>query len=256
MVEHDLGRQEQLLGFCFDGTGYGSDGTLWGGETMLADYSSYQRLAHLSPMPIVGGDSALRSPYRLALTYLWACSLDPEGLPCSHACPQAEAQVLQRQWQLGRFVSTSSVGRLFDAVASIIGVCQKVTFEGQAAMLLEACADWQESGAYEFDARWQVAELLAQVVADVRRGLDKGCISARFHRALARAVTYQAELLGADRVGLSGGVFQNRLLLERTVSELEQARVKVLWHQRVPTNDGGLALGQIAVAGTGDLFTG
>ena len=251
MAEHGLDPHQQLLGFCFDGTGYGPDGTIWGGEVLLADYGSYQRLGHLRPMPIVGGDQAVRSPYRLALAYLWACQLDPCGLACERACPAPEAQVLHRQWQLGRFVTTSSVGRLFDVVASLCGICQQVTFEGQAAMLLEACVDSQELAAYEFDQRWQVDELLSQVVADVRNGVAAGRVSARFHRALARAVASQANALGADRVGLSGGVFQNRLLLEASVQELEQAGVQVLWHSQLPPNDGGLALGQIAVAGLG-----
>lgn len=251
MAEHGLDTHQRLLGFCFDGTGYGPDATIWGGEVLWADYSSYQRLGHLSPMPIVGGDQAVRSPYRLALAYLWACQLDPCGLACERACPTPEARVLYRQWQLGRFVTTSSVGRLFDVVASLCGICQQVTFEGQAAMLLEACADSQERTAYEWDQRWQVSELLSQVVADVRNGVAAGRISARFHRALARAVARQASALGADRVGLSGGVFQNRVLLEACLQELERAGVQVLWHTQLPSNDGGLALGQIAVAGLG-----
>lgn len=247
MAEHGLGANEELLGFCFDGTGYGPDHTLWGGEVLRAGYERCQRLAHFSPMPIVGGDGALRHPYRLALTYLWQAGLDPAGLACEQAATRAERDLLHRRWQLGQSVSTSSAGRLFDVVASLCGVCQEVTFEGQAAVWLEACADEQAGGSYDFD--WNVPQLLAQVVSDLRCGVRPGTISARFHRGLAAAVRATAVAAGAERVGLTGGVFQNRILLKLCVQELEVAGVQVLWHRRVPANDGGLALGQLAVAG-------
>lgn len=245
MVEHKLTPGQELLGFCFDGTGYGPDATIWGGECLLASYSGYRRMAHLTPMPVVGGDSSIRCPYRLALTYLWACQLDDRGIEC----PGHEATLLRKQWELGNFVATSSMGRLFDVVSCLTGLCQKVTFEGQAAMLLQNCYDAEELGAYDFDQRWDVAELLAQVVADVAHRLAPGRISARFHRALARAIRLQAKAFGADRVGLTGGVFQNRQLLELTVHELNQVGVEALWHRQIPPNDGGIAVGQIAVAG-------
>lgn len=244
MTEHHFRPDESLVGFCFDGTGYGPDGTLWGGETLLASYQSYQRLAHLTPMPIVGGEAALRSPYRLALTYLWACRLESDVIECE----PKEAGWLHRQWQLGRQVMTTSLGRLFDVISVLCGCCRQVTFEGQAAWLLQECFEESACGCYHLDTRWEVAELLTQVLADLAAGATPGQVSARFHRALARAMREQAVSLGADRVGLSGGVFQNRILLKLAVEELSSAGIQVLWHRQVPPNDGGLALGQLAVA--------
>lgn len=248
MAEHGLPEGEPLLGFCFDGTGYGSDQTLWGGEVLLASYSDFQRLGHLSPMPLVGGEGAIRHPARLALTYLWNSGLDPEGTASEAALSAVQRDLLRRRWQLGHGVPSTSVGRLFDVVASVCGVCQEVTFEGQAALWLEACLDDSAGGRYDLGLPWDTAALLAQVLADVRAGQPPGAISARFHRALAEAVRAQAVALGAERVGLSGGVFQNRYLLEATVNGLEAAGITPLWHRQVPSNDGGLALGQLAVA--------
>lgn len=249
MAEHGLSPQTELLGFCFDGTGYGTDQTLWGGEVLRASYAGFERLAHLSPMLLVGGEGALRHPCRLALTYLWSAGLDPSGLACESAVTAVECGLLERRWQLGQGVLTTSVGRLFDVVASLCGICQQVTFEGQAAVWLEARVDEAAHGRYELSKNWDVAGLLAQVLADLRAGVSCQIISTRFHRGLARAVRDTAVALGADRAGLTGGVFQNRYLLKTTVQELESAGVQALWHRQVPSNDGGLALGQLAVAG-------
>ncbi|MFP4321344.1 MAG: carbamoyltransferase HypF [Anaerolineales bacterium] len=254
LAEHGHSGARPVLGVCFDGTGYGTDGTIWGGEFLLADYADFQRLAHLKPLPLPGGDAAVRRPYRIAAAYCLACGLDvPEELPLS---PQ-EAAILAQQ--LARGVNTpltSSMGRLFDAVSALLGVCTATSYEGQAAILLEARADPQAEGAYAFKSTAQgydPAPVLAGLLADLRVGVPVPTLAGRFHNSVARLiVTVCADLAraaGVQEVALSGGVFQNVTLLAKTLPLLEQAGLTALVHRRVPPNDGGLALGQAMIAG-------
>ena len=262
LAEAGIGPDEPVIGVAFDGTGWGEDGAIWGGEILLADLRQARRLWHLAYVPLPGGDAAVRAPWRMALAWLhragepWA-----EDLACvTHAAPR-QRQAVQRLLSpeavsLGLVAPpTSSMGRLFDAVASLIGVRQEVRDEAQAAVELEALADPAEPAAFDFafnGAVFDAAPVIREIVKQQRAGVAAATLSARFHNAVAAAVAEAcrraATLTGVRRVALSGGVWQNLFLLERTVARLQQAEFEVVLHRRVPTNDGGVALGQAAVA--------
>lgn len=259
---------EPVIGFSFDGTGYGTDGAIWGGEVLLAGRTAFDRSAHLRYIPLPGGDSAVQRPYRTALSHLWAAGVEwLPALPPVAACPPAERALLLRQLDTGfNCVPTSSMGRLCDAVAALAGVCQEATYEAQAAIELEALApssvtvdpsELARSG-YEFHyvesggtTVVDAALLMRQIAADVLAGRPAGWVSTHFHAALAQMIVRIASAerarTGIGRVALSGGVFQNVVLLSAAVSELRRAGFAVLVHRRVPPNDGGLALGQAAI---------
>jgi hydrogenase maturation protein HypF len=259
-----------VLGVCFDGTGYGEDGSIWGGEFLLVDGPTVRRLAHLKPVPLPGGDASIRRPYRQALAHLWAAGVPwDSALPCVAACPPAEARVLAQQLPRGiGCVPTSSMGRLFDAVAALVGLRPIVTYEAQAAMELEALAARQLAGAcdgdgdeaYRFawtaDARGPLVvdagPVVAAVAADVCAAVPAARVAARFHAAVVQMIVEVVrQLVVRERVaavGLTGGVFQNVLLTEWVSQRLRDGGVHVLTHRAVPCNDGGLALGQAGVA--------
>lgn len=259
MAENGLTGDRPVIGVAFDGTGYGDDGAIWGGEFLLADYASYRRLYHLAYIPMPGGDKAVREPWRLALAWLHKAGIGWED----HLAPVAASTSEQRAVllnQIERNVNapvTSSVGRLFDAVSALAGVRQSVNYEAQAAIEFEALADTAEREAYELDISRQTGivdplPLIRHMVADLRVGTTTPVIAARFHNGMARMV---AEVCGAIRddcrvneVALSGGVWQNISLLSRAVELLQVQGFSVYLHSQVPANDGGLALGQAAVA--------
>ncbi|MFD9981233.1 carbamoyltransferase HypF [Streptomyces massasporeus] len=257
MAEHGLDGTTPVIGVAFDGTGYGDDGTVWGGEILLADYAGFRRYARLSPAPLPGGDAGVANPCRLALARLWAAGLPWDAdLPCVTACPPQELAVLQRQLPGGlACVPTSSMGRLFDAVSSLVGVCHRAGYEAQAALELEAAAAsaWgADRSAYTFADGFDPAPVLSALVADLRRGTPAAVLAARFHRAVARAVAESCrrarEDTGLATVALSGGVFANALLEQECARLLTEDGFAVLRHGEVPPNDGGLALGQLVVA--------
>jgi hydrogenase maturation protein HypF len=257
MAEHQLDGSEPVIGFSFDGTGYGTDGAVWGGEVLVADYHGFNRVSHLKYVPLVGGDSAVKRPYRLALAHLWAAGIDwDEHLPCVQACPSTELDIIRRQLETElNSVPTSSMGRLFDAVASLSGVRQKVTYEAQAAIEFEAIAAADYHGSYAFalnDDVFDAAPVIYAVAQDVLSGVGAPIIAARFHRAVADlALSLSIKLrtqTGLPAVALSGGVFQNVTLLTQTVKLLQEAGFAVYYHRLVPPNDGGLALGQAIIA--------
>ncbi len=258
MVENNLPDQRAVIGVAFDGTGYGTDGAIWGGEFLVADYRGYIRAAHLKYVPLPGGDAATRHPYRIALSYLssagieWAADLAPV-----QAADPIERVTIARQIEMMiNAPSTSSMGRLFDAVASILSVRQEVNYEGQAAIELEALADRNETSAYPISIDWQFAidvdSIIRSIVADVRSGVSTPILSARFHNSIALIVREVCKSLrnrdGLNEVALSGGVFQNVTLLKRTLELLRAENFKVYTHRLVPPNDGGLALGQAVIA--------
>ncbi|MFD9125252.1 carbamoyltransferase HypF [Kitasatospora sp. NPDC059571] len=267
MAEHGLDGSRPVLGIAFDGTGYGTDGAVWGGEVLVADYDGFRRFAHLGYVPLPGGDAAVERPYRMAVAHLWAAGLprDPD-LACVRACPAGELRLLEQQLARGfNCVPTSSMGRLFDAVSSLAGVCHRVGYEAQAAVELEAAAlACRSSGTpYSFRIREDggplVAEagpVLAAVVADVRSGAGADVIARRFHGAVTdlvvRLTVRAAEQHGLDTAALTGGVFANALLAADCARRLRSAGLTVLRHRLVPPNDGGLALGQLVVAGRTD----
>jgi hydrogenase maturation protein HypF len=260
MTEHGL--TEAVLGFAFDGTGYGPDGAVWGGEVMVVDYKGYQRVAHLRYVPLAGGDTSVRRPYRMALAHLWAAGLPwDDDLAPVRACPPDERRVLRHQLETGLGCApTSSMGRLFDAVASLAGVRQKVDYEAQAAIELEGLARevGDDGTGYRFavDASASPAlidptPVLAALVDDLRCGEPPDVVGARFHVGVADLVARLAGHGGGRRVALSGGVFQNALLVRLVVNRLRAKGMEPITHRRVPANDGGIALGQLMIGISG-----
>lgn len=234
------------LGVSWDGTGYGVDGAIWGGEFFRVDGSSYERVAHLRPFQLPGGDAAVREGWRSAASLLFE----------AHGAAAADARVRTMLERKINVVPTTSVGRLFDAVASISGLAQQNRFEGQAAMLLEnEIGVLRTEGAYPLSGGdW--GPTIAAVVEDKRAGVAVPVIAARFHNALVNWILEVAEQNGLKQVVLSGGVYQNRYLTERAAALLESRGFVVHTHQRVPPNDGGIALGQAVMTGTLGLGNG
>jgi hydrogenase maturation protein HypF len=256
----DNGMTGPVIGVAFDGVGLGTDGGAWGGEFLIADLAGFTRVAHLTEVPMPGGDMAARQPWRMALAHLDAAYAgDP---PVGLAVAMRQAQRWDRVLSVARSgvnaPLTSSAGRLFDAVSSLLGVRDVVTYEGQAAIELEAVADRGETGTYAVSvsddtvARVQVVDLVRAVTEDLVSGTSVSVIAARFHHALSDVVVRVCgqlrEAHALSTVALSGGVFQNALLLGRCVEGLEAAGFAVLTHRQVPPNDGGISLGQAAVA--------
>lgn len=257
----DNGLDGDVIGVAFDGLGYGEDGRLWGGEFFVADYATARRMAHLSYVPMPGGAQAIREPWRMAAIYLHRALGDEflhSGLPFVQRLNRRAWWMLKQMAARGiNSPETSSVGRLFDAVASLIGVRDAVNYEGQAAIELEALAvcDGELGYEFEFDATRGIIEaipVIRQIAADLHDGVTAEVISSRFHRGVGKMIEIVArrirEQQGLNRVALSGGVFQNRVLLEITSKLLSAAGFEVFTHHRVPTGDGGIALGQAAVA--------
>lgn len=262
LAEHGIAGR--ALGVTWDGTGYGTDATIWGGEFLLGDAAAFQRVARLRPFSLPGGDAAVREPRRVALAVLWEmwgeAALEREDLAPIRALAAAERRVLGSMLAGGlRSPSTTSAGRLFDAVAALLDLRQTVSFEGQAAMALEFIACAAEDRAYPIEvgntttADGELLELdwrplVEAVLEDSRRGVDAGIIAARFHNALVEALVAVAQAIAEPRVALTGGCFQNLMLTERAARRLREAGFEVWLHRQVPANDGGLCLGQLAVA--------
>ncbi len=257
MADNGLTGDSPVIGLAFDGTGYGADGAIWGGEVLVADYASFRRAAHLAYFPLPGGDAAIRRPARVALALLWSLGLewDDRLPPCADLCAE-ERLALRLQLERGlNTLPTSSLGRLFDAAAALAGMRQRVNYEAQAAIEFEAAADPDEAGAYPFDLRGEVLDprpAILALLADRAAGVSLAAVSARFHNGLAQATRQVCARLRAETgltaVALSGGVWQNMLLLRRTVAALTADGFAVYVHRRVPANDGGIALGQALVA--------
>ncbi len=254
MAEHALDPDSRILGFAFDGTGYGDDGTIWGGEVLDADARGYDRVAHLAPVPLPGGDAAIRHPSRVALAHLWAADITwSEDLPPVAAHTDEELRLAARQFETGfGTIPTTSMGRLFDAIASLLGLRHDISYEAQAAIDLEiAATKGRVLPAPHFAGVEGVidpAPFIVWLVAALREGARVEDLARTFHEEVARVVETVAARQGAGLVGLTGGVFQNALLTERCVDRLERSGVEVLTHRLVPPNDGGLALGQAFVA--------
>ena len=258
LAENNWDSAEPVIGLAFDGTGYGSDGTIWGGEVLLAGYHGFERRFHLLPARLPGGDLAVRKPARTALSYLLLAGLDPleADLPSASYLGKEEAQAVIHQVQSGfNAPLTSSLGRLFDAAASLLGICHEVSFEAQAAAALEAAADPAEAGFYEIPLDGEVMDprpLVIALVADRRAGLSLTRIAARFHNSLIQLSLNAARQLRAEtgirHVAISGGVWQNLYLMNRILPYLEADGFIPLFHQQLPPNDGCISLGQSAVA--------
>ena len=259
MAENEL--EGSVLGVSWDGTGYGLDQTIWGGEFLLTDEISFERIASFRTFPLPGGTKAIAEPRRTALGLLYEIFgenlFNWQKLEPLRSFAESELVVLRKV--LARKMNsplTSSVGRLFDAVASIVGLCQRIHFEGQAAMELEFAAGGvqtneryafctaESAGLFSLD--WE--PMVVEILDDVYRGVSHNKVAAKFHNTLVEMILGVAKRTGQERVVLTGGCFQNRYLTERTVRRLEAEGFRPYWHQRVPPNDGGIALGQIFAA--------
>ncbi len=260
---------EPALGVIWDGTGYGLDGTIWGGEFLLGDAAGFERVARLRPFRLPGGEAAVKEPRRVALALLWElygeAALERDELAPIRAFKPTERRLLAQMLERGlNSPLTTSAGRLFDGIAALIGLHQQVSFEGQAAMALEYAADAGVAGAYPITITkdesgsqqhsqpsalildWQL--LVESVLEDLQQGVRPGIMSARFHNGLIESMVAVAEIIGEPKVVLSGGCFQNRFLTVGAARRLRQVGFEVLLHRQVPPNDGGVSLGQVVVA--------
>lgn len=250
----DNGEPGPVIGVAFDGLGYGLDGTIWGGEFLLADLAGFERLAHLAPVPLPGGTAAIKQPWRMAAAYLDAAYGDdlPEDLDVVRRNESSWRPVLAIARNNLNSPLTSSAGRLFDAVSALLGVRDTINYEGQAAVELEQLADPAERSAYPASVGEMGTDLVRAAAEDLRAGVARPVIAARFHNgvvdAVARVCAGLRDRTGVATVALSGGVFQNLLLLSGCVDRLRDNGFRVLTHSRVPTNDGGISLGQAVVA--------
>jgi hydrogenase maturation protein HypF len=257
-----------VIGVAFDGTGYGTDGTIWGGEFLIAGLASAGRAARLAPVPMPGGAAAIRQPWRMAAAYLDAAY--PGGLPARLAGLEVRDRNAGRWDQVTAMArrsinspATSSAGRLFDAIAALLGVRDEVNYEGQAAIELEQLAGTSESGSYRARLRDDgglieiaATDLVAAAADDLTAGVARDVIAARFHNAVCDLITATCLILrertGQSTIALSGGVFQNLMLLTNVADKLAERGFSVLTHSRVPCNDGGISLGQAVVAAARD----
>jgi hydrogenase maturation protein HypF len=280
----DNGLEPPVIGVAFDGTGMGADGNIWGGEFLVADYRGYQRLGHLEYLPLPGGAAAIKRPRRTAIGYILTLLRDnalnaviageaKQSQPASIGqVSEVEIEIIKRQ--IERRINsplTSSMGRLFDAISALLGIRGEIDYEGQAAVELEMAAhssviarELDEAISYvQKSYPYRIVEdggikivylrdLLSAVIEDMHQGVSKGRISIRFHNTVARMTNEMCHLIagetGISNVALSGGVFQNRLLLRKTVSLLESSGFQVFTHRQVPCNDGGISLGQAVIA--------
>lgn len=247
-----------VIGLAFDGTGYGTDGAIWGGEILVADYRGYERAYHLEYLPLPGGDAAIHKPWRISVGYAHALGLDITGLPFLRGIdPQAVKIVRQQVDKRLNTVNTSSMGRLFDAVAALAGIQTEVTYEAQAAIELETlsnhCTADTEPYPYQLqDGIVLLKELLAAVIESIRKDDPPAQIGARFHKTIAaisiEAAQHIRQQSKINAIALSGGVWQNQLLYQLTVAALQNAGFHLYTHRKTPANDGGIALGQAAIA--------
>ncbi|MFC1874490.1 carbamoyltransferase HypF, partial [Chloroflexota bacterium] len=261
----DNGMETPVIGVALDGTGYGTNGNIWGGEFMVADYRGFTRLGQLEYLPLPGGVLAIKKPFRTAIGYLLTLFGDSamnHDLPFLRQVDKVEIDIIRKQIeQQINSPLTSSCGRLFDAISALIGVRGEIDYEAQAAIELEILAydAPDETGSYPFSVTEQTGlsvvklkDLFYAVINDLQHGIKQATIAAKFHNTAAQMILELCQLMsrqtGIKQVALSGGVFQNRLLLRKAVSHLEADGLRVLTHRQVPTNDGGISLGQAVIA--------
>ncbi|UCD31769.1 MAG: carbamoyltransferase HypF [Desulfobacterales bacterium] len=260
MTENML--DDQVIGLAFEGPGYGTDGTIWGGEVLVAEFGTFSRVAHFSYVPMPGGAAAVKEPWRMAISYLYegfGDGLWDMDLPLLREVDHGKIKIIVEM--MNKKINaplTSSLGRLFDGVAAIIGIRNKNVFEGQAAMELEMLADKNINAVYDYD--WlnedrhyiPTEPIIRGIVKDIKQGISPAVISGKFHQTLIHLFVDLCDVIrketGLNRVVLSGGVFQNAILLNGLIMALEQKHFQVFTQALVPTNDGGICLGQAMVA--------
>jgi hydrogenase maturation protein HypF len=257
MTENNL--TENVIGIALDGTGYGEDGNIWGGEFFKANLCDYQRFAHFEYVPMPGGDKAINSPWRMALSFL-ANAFDNEGdfidLPFLKDRPTEDIKLILSMIRKGlNSPLTSSAGRVFDAVAAMVGICTEACFEAEPPMRLEAIIMESVDDYYSYSFEEDVVSFLPtfrEIVDDLRSDISPGAIAAKFHNTVTTAVVEGAKEIrkdfGLNKVVLSGGTFQNKYLTERVIRILKEEDFEVFTHTLVPCNDGGISLGQLAIA--------
>jgi hydrogenase maturation protein HypF len=256
LAENHWPSKEPVIGICFDGTGYGTDGAIWGGEFLLGGYSGFERNYHLKYIPLPGGDKATHNPSRIALAYLWAVGIEWSN-DLAPVIQQSKTNLEILRNQLNKNINcplTSSMGRFFDAAASLIGVRHTANYEAQAAIELESLADLSEKGSYQFTIEDGIINsnlLWKSIITQLRDHIPASILSARFHNSIVELVITICQQIrsetGNNTTALSGGVWQNQYLLQRTIQKLEENGFVVLQHSQYPTNDGGISLGQAMI---------
>ncbi|MEG3920493.1 carbamoyltransferase HypF [Microcoleus sp. T3_A4] len=260
MVDNQL--EPPVLGIAWDGTGYGLDGTIWGGEFLNILANGFERTAHLRSFSLPGGEQAVKEPRRCALGLLYECfgnrAFEMSELAPLQSFSKQELKVLQTMLQRGlNTPKTSSAGRLFDAIAALLGLCQQASFEGQAAMQIEfATNGFKTDEAYPYELLCPVhssmildySPMLNAILDDIHGQISQEIVAAKFHNTLIEGMVAIANRVGVEQIVLTGGCFQNRYLLERAIARLNTEGFSVYWHHRIPTNDGGIAAGQIMAA--------
>jgi len=265
MAENALNQREPVIGLAFDGTGYGTDGAIWGGEVLLANWEKFERPYHLEYMPLPGGDAAVRKPARMALSLILQAGIDPESFPFAfhQSLDPDEQAAVANQIRTGfNSPKTSSLGRLFDGVAALVGLHQQISYEAQNAIALETIADPEERSGYDFaieNGQILISPVIRAIVEDLKHDVAPSGISARFHNGLTACAVRVSEQIRSqtsfNQVVLSGGVWQNKVLIRQTIAALKASEFEVFWPHKLPTNDGGVSLGQalVALAVSGNL---
>ncbi len=262
----DNGVDTPVIGVAFDGTGYGTDGKIWGGEFLVADYKEFKRAAHFEYLPLPGGEAAIKKPYRITAGYLLSLFGEDalkQDLPFMKRITEEEVGIITQQVKKSIISPlTSSCGRLFDAVSALLGIRYEAGYEAQAAIEMEMLAydeaDDTTVYTYSLDKKEdrriiRVGDMFSAMIEDLHKGASQAKIAARFHNTVAVIIKDLCKVISGDTgikdVALSGGVFQNRLLLRKSIGMLKQSGFRVLTHRQVPTNDGGISLGQVVIAG-------
>ncbi|MFM7440438.1 MAG: hypothetical protein ACKO2V_17880 [Snowella sp.] len=252
LVDNQL--EPPVLGIAWDGTGYGADHTLWGGEFIHVTQTNWQRIAYFQPFKLLGGEKSVKEPQRIALSLLAQLEINLlENLPITLKNQFTKSELILFKNILAKNLNcplTSSVGRLFDGISSILGICHQVSFEGQAAMALEfATLDTKTDEFYDFCLtqntiiQWQ--PMLTAILKDLNDNLPISFISAKFHNTLVEIIVAIAKFVGEKKVILTGGCFQNLYLVEKAIARLKAENFVPYWHHQIPSNDGGISVGQI-----------
>jgi len=257
LADNNWDLNEDVIGVCLDGTGYGMDGQIWGGEILIGGYQTFKRKYHLEYMPLPGGDSAILHPNRIAAAYLWKLGIPWDNhIPAIQSLTSEEINVMKRQLELHiNTPNTSSMGRLFDTVASLIGLRHIINYEAQAAIELEQITESSITDAYVFEISENTINLnniISNILSDINRGIHAAVIATKFHNAIADLILILCKQIEKEdnlhHVALSGGVWQNQYLLRKTCQVLDEEGFSVLTHHNIPPNDGGVSLGQAVIA--------